>query len=199
VKMKTGFTLAYLVAPWPLWYLVFNVTGENFIYAMAVASSFLAILTMYVRDRLVWTRGGWAKAIGYGIVSTVALYVAFLLGDRAASLIGLGRGVESVYSMIRSTHTVILPVLLAWIGLCEEIYWRGGLQEGLLSGFKIPWLVSSVPYSLVHVLTFNPILVPAAWIVGVIVGFSAYRAGLASSVIAHIAWLEVIVVIAPTR
>ena len=81
----------------------------------------------------------------------------------------------------------------------EEVYWRGGFQENLLKerfgDFR--WLFSSIVYSLVHVVTLNLVLVAAAFVVGVVLGYTAKRFGLSSAIIAHVVWLLLVIIIAP--
>jgi hypothetical protein len=80
----------------------------------------------------------------------------------------------------------------------EEIYWRGGLQEILKNyGFSRPWLASTILYTLVHIVTLNLILIFAAFIVGIIMGVSAYKYGLFTPILLHIIWLQLIIIIIP--
>jgi len=90
---------------------------------------------------------------------------------------------------------------LGVIGFMEEIYWRGYLQGYMIEslygrGFK-SLILSSVYYTAVHVPTGNPPLAAAALIVGLILGYIALKAGVVSSIAAHIVWLEMVVVYAP--
>ena len=54
-------------------------------------------------------------------------------------------------------------------------------------------------YFVVHVVTFNPILVIAAFIVGLMLGVVAEKMGIVGSIIGHTLWLELILVIFPVR
>jgi len=76
----------------------------------------------------------------------------------------------------------------------------GGLQ-GLLREMNLDGhvLVASMMYFVVHVVTFNPILVIAAFIVGLMLGVVAEKMGIVGSIIGHTLWLELILVIFPVR
>ena len=68
-----------------------------------------------------------------------------------------------VYTMLYSqgSKLVMAPLLLV-IGVSEEVYWRGGVQGYLRKNStlfgKVPWLGSTALYTVVHLLTLNPIL-----------------------------------------
>jgi CAAX amino terminal protease family. len=107
-----------------------------------------------------------------------------------------------VYAMIRrSISKYALAVALVIIGIMEELYWRGGLQE-LMRGVggiarREPWLLSMTYYTLIHISTLNPALVAGAFAVGLIDGLLADKVGLTASTITHILWLELMMVILP--
>jgi|Deesub1362A_J573_1020465.scaffolds.fasta_scaffold00001_561 hypothetical protein len=196
--MSRAGDITYIFLPFILWILTFVVLREYFLILMMVSTSILGFLTLlFYREKVFW--GDAKKNIIIGASMAISLYFVFVVGDVATAVIGLHAYVEDVYSMINTvSNTAGLVFGLVWIGVMEEIYWRGGLQglfAGKYGGYQ--WLVSTVPYTLVHVATLNPILVLAAFIVGLAMGWTAYRYGIITSSIAHVIWILLVVVIAP--
>ncbi|MCE4613150.1 MAG: CPBP family glutamic-type intramembrane protease [Desulfurococcales archaeon] len=167
---------------------VFN-SGGDLVYSMAIGSSFLAAITVAVYG--VQVKGLFnlgPAALALSPIYALALYASFYAGYRASLVLGMGADVEKVYSMVYPSIDRL--ALLALISLSEEVYWRGGVQELLVRRrMGKPWWLASIPYSLVHVSSGIPVLVPAALVAGLILGHAASRLGLAASTLAHYSWL----------
>lgn len=195
--------ILYFALPLVLWPMVFLVFSNSFVYAMGIAAAALAIFTLWRHRKLVaWKRGGAAKILAWGILGAVILYLVFLAGYYLAIFTGTVAYVHLIYSLIYSqASTIIIVILLALIGVCEEIYWRGGVQgyvEKHSKRFrKAPWVVSTAFYSLVHIATLNPILVLAAFFVGLVTSLLERKHGIAASAMAHVLWIEAIIVFLP--
>ncbi len=195
--------IIYLVLPVILWPLVFIVFQGYFVYAMSVATLVLAVFSLWkFRKSIKWNSGKTQWVISAGIIGAILLYLVFLAGYYLAAASGLGSYVGLIYSMIYAQGSkIVVFALLAVIGICEEIYWRGGLQGYVQKHSKrfknAPWIVTTAYYSLVHLSTLNPILVLAAFFVGLITSLTANRYGIAASAIAHILWIEAIIIFLP--
>lgn len=195
--------ILYLALPLLLWPVVFIVFSHSFVYAMSVATFILAAFSLWrYRGNITWSRKGAARMAAAGIIGAVALYLAFLAGYYLSVATGMGSYVGLVYSMIYSqAPRAVIFVLLALIGLFEEIYWRGGMQGYAAKHSRrfgsIPWLASTIYYSLVHISTLNPVLVLAALLVGLVTSIIADRYGILASAMAHIAWIEAIIIFLP--
>lgn len=192
--------VVYVALPALLWPLSFDVLKSHFVYAMAASTLLLGALTLaWFPNRVRWFRASRAVAVLLGVVFAFVMYAVFLGGYAFLALLHLSSYVDVVYATVGgTTGGYTLPVALVLIGLMEEIYWRGGLQElarRLLSGE--PWVLSTTYYTLVHVSTFNPALVAGALVVGLIDGLLADKVGLAAAAITHILWLELIMVALP--
>jgi len=116
--------------------------------------------------------------------------------------LGIGGLVGNVYQMIYgSVAKMRLIVLLFFIAIFEEIYWRGALQAYVKKNSKIltnyTWIITALYYGLVHIAALNLILVVAALVVGFVTSFVAEKYGILSSIITHIVWIELIVVFLP--
>ncbi len=201
IKIKD---LAFILLPVLLWPLSFIVLKSVFIYAMLASTFLLAILSIsFYRSIIPWKRlSNNLSLIAIGLVGALILSIIFFFGNFAATSLSLHGLVSNVYQMIYgSSNTILLFVTLAVIGIFEEIYWRGALQayiERNAKGLsKIPWAATAIYYALVHVSTFNIVLVAAAAIVGLVTGILAYRYGIIPSIITHVAWIEIVVLFLP--
>jgi len=86
------------------------------------------------------------------------------------------------------------------IGFGEEIFWRGYLQRILSSKYsKYAALALTVFfYTAVHIPTLNPVLILAAFIVGIYWGLMfIWRGNIVAALISHMVWDPLIFVIAP--
>ena len=195
--------IAYLLLPIVLWPIVFMAFSGTFVYAMAAATVFLAILTLALHPELVsWNKGRLTASLLYGLIGAAVLYLAFFMGYLAALALGLSGYVSLVYSLIYAQAPRLLVFLmLLVIGVSEEIYWRGGVQGFFNKHSKRfkgrGWMASTAYYSLVHLSTLNPILVVAAFLVGLISSLLAQKRGIAASIVAHVFWIELIIIFLP--
>ncbi len=197
--------IVYLGLPLVLWPISFVVLQSEFIFALAVSTAILAALTLlFYRKNVRWTRGSSKLAVlAFGAASAIVLYLIFVAGGMLTTALGLGSYVSNVYASIYGTQGkgTLTIILLAVIGIFEEIYWRGGVQgyaEANLERFaKAPWIASTAYYAFVHISTLNPILVVAALVVGLVAGIVAHKAGVLASIVTHVLWIEAIVIFIP--
>ncbi|MCE4617707.1 MAG: CPBP family glutamic-type intramembrane protease [Desulfurococcales archaeon] len=190
-----GFTLTYIIAPWLLWPFAFILLSEHFITGMTIATAILGGLTLWKFGLLLDRKLDRRKLLVI-IVYTIILFLAFAGGDKLVDILGLNQGVTQVYRSVGRSPMLILP--LAWIGVWEEVYWRGGLQEKIIvERLGLPWVYSAIPYSLVHISTGNPVLVAAALVVGIVLGHEAHHYGITASSITHVSWLYLVLILIP--
>ena len=197
--------IAYLLLPLVLWPVSFILLRQYFAYAMLASSFALALFTALVYREIVLIKGGSAVlSILWGIVGAIALYAIFIAGAYVLRQMGLYSGVEAVYSMVYSQGTgIVLAAGLGMIGIFEEVYWRYGLQRlfgsagGVLA--KFAWVFAALFYGATHFLTANLVLVLAAFVVGIVTSWIASRRGIMASIITHIVWIEMIILVWPPR
>ena len=114
--------------------------------------------------------------------------------------------VENVYSMKAGLPPWTIAILLLFlIGPAEEFFWRGYVQRTL--GKLLPgehasdhaFLLTAAVYALVHVWSFNFMLVMAALTAGLVWGL-VYRlrpAWLPALVVSHAVWDALVFIIIP--
>lgn len=134
------------------------------------------------------------RKILLGIGSAILLYFVFWAGNYLSrQWFGFaGEGIQDVYSFKGdAAHYRILVLMAFIIGPGEELFWRGVLQRwfsyrsGTLKGFVMATLL----YTAVHVFSFNPMLIVAAFVAGLFWGYMYYRyKSLLMNIVSHTVW-----------
>lgn len=190
-----------------LWFYMFSPwTGHltNFWLAMSLAAGILTYMTIkFTPDVKIHIEKPLLQVLA-GIGIAFALWGVFWIGDKASVwLFDFARPqVDNVYAMKTGLPDwAICLLLLAVIGPAEELFWRGYVQRtlsGLLSGNKAFFITAAV-YALVHIWSFNFMLVMAALVAGAVWGV-IYRfcpKALPALVISHALWDALVFVILP--
>lgn len=139
-----------------------------------------------------------------GIAIAFALWGIFYLGDKISQLIfPFARGeVDRVYGMKAGADASLTAILLlVLIGPSEEMFWRGYIQKRMaeIYGPTSAFVVTTLVYALVHIWSFNFMLVMAAFVAGAVWGL-IYRLKpslLPALVISHALWDALVFVILP--
>lgn len=143
-----------------------------------------------------------------GIVIAFALWGIFWIGDKVSSwMFAFARPeVDSVYAMKTGLPTWLIAVLLlCLIGPAEELFWRGYVQRTMsrILGGKNPedkaFIITAVIYALVHIWSFNFMLIMAALVAGLVWGL-IYRLrpqALPALIISHALWDVLVFVLLP--
>jgi membrane protease YdiL (CAAX protease family) len=144
-----------------------------------------------------------AKDIIIGVVSAVVLYGIFYAGNEISRMLFdfSEAQVGSVYAMKDGQNPVVLALaLLFWIGPAEEIFWRGYIQRALAGrkGQIAALIVTALIYALVHVWSFNFMLIMAALVCGAYWGLLyMLNKNLLTVLISHALWDVAVFIIFP--
>ena len=143
-----------------------------------------------------------------GVAIAWALWGIFWVGDKASAfLFSFARpGVDAVYAMKSGMAPgEIAVLLLVLIGPAEELFWRGYVQRTLsqlLPGPRaadLAFVCTALIYALVHIWSFNFMLVMAALVAGAVWGL-LYRLcpkALPALIVSHALWDALVFVILP--
>jgi len=196
-----------------LWFYMFSPWTQgkpNFWLVMTFSALFLtgtALLFTPEGKRFPKVEKPWHQLIG-GIVLAFLLWGIFWVGDKASSwLFSFARPeVDAVYSMKQGLPAwAIGLLLLLLIGPAEEFFWRGYVQRtlsGLLGGEhpeNKAFLLTAVIYALVHIWSFNFMLIMAALVAGLVWGF-VYRCNpkaLPALIVSHALWDVLVFILLP--
>ena len=154
-----------------LWFFMFSPwTSGIFNFWTAMSFSAIVLMNMAFALRPQWwiedVKFDW-KNIAGGVGLAVVLWGVFWLGDKASAwLFDFARPqVELIYGMKTGENPWLLSILLLiLIGPAEEIFWRGYVQNALSKRWSpnVGFIVATLVYALVHIWSFNFMLVMAA-------------------------------------
>ena len=143
-----------------------------------------------------------------GILIAFVLWGIFWVGDKLSALMfDFARPeVDAVYAMKTGLPSgIIALLLLVLIGPAEELFWRGYVQRTLsriLPGNRastMAFILTTLVYALVHIWSFNFMLIMAALVAGAVWGL-IYRLcpkALPALIISHALWDALVFVILP--
>ena len=194
----------YMFSPWthgaPNFWIIMSASAVV-LTSLALAFSHDAKSAFKIEKPLLQVLGG--------IVLAFVLWGIFWIGDKLSSMLfDFARpGVDAVYSMKEGVPSWLIVVLLLFlIGPAEELFWRGYVQ-GTLSrllagrrfGADIALLLTALVYALVHIWSFNFMLIMAALIAGTVWGlvFRLCPKALPALVVSHALWDALVFVILP--
>lgn len=189
-----------------LWFYMFSpwTAGlTNFWYTMTASALILIFMA--------WTLGRDTQfpipnfqQILLGLALAAALWGVFWVGDKLSSLMfGFARGqVDSIYGMKTGTQPWLIALLLLFIiGPAEELFWRGFVQRELSLhwGENCGFVVTTAIYTLIHLWSFNFMLIMASLVCGIVWG-GLYRLRpqwLPALVVSHAVWDACVFVVFP--
>ena len=189
-----------------LWFLMFSPwTSQffNFWIAMVISATILITISLTQRKSILDQFNFNWKVIGFGLLSAVVLWMVFYLGDFFSKMLfDFARPqVDSIYAMKEGQNKILLILgLLFIIGPAEEIFWRGYVQDRLIGkyGEWKAFIITTLIYALVHIWSFNFMLVMAALICGIFWGLMyRYSKNLVPLVISHAVWDVAVFILFP--
>jgi membrane protease YdiL (CAAX protease family) len=189
------------------WFWMFSPWTKGFFSfwpVMCLATGILAGSAMVIDGKSVFrSNHKLTFDIAIGLISAVGLYAIFFIGKHLSEFIlpFAGGQIGRVYeTRAQGNLWIVGTLLLFWIGPAEEIFWRGFVQRrlGQRYGLIVAFAQTLVIYTLVHIWSFNLMLLAAAFICGFVWGsmywiFGSIRPGL----ISHAVWDVLIFVLFP--
>jgi uncharacterized protein len=200
-----GVALAFL-----LWHVVFVVRPGNFFLLMGSSTALLMLLAVAAGAKPHRSDLTLQHVLG-GLGAALLLYLIFLAGNEALKLarswLGLfpdrSQRLESVYATRGSFSPLLTGLLLLFpIGLGEELFWRGLVQQRLGARLgRWPGLfLTAALYAAVHLSSGNPVLVLAALACGLFWGgLYAWTGSLVLVLVSHLVWDPLIFLLFPIR
>lgn len=158
-----------------LWFAMFSPwTGGQLNFWLVMSGAAVVLCVMGV-----WPGHGFRKQFRFsvtdvaaGCISAAVLWGIFCAGDFFSSLLfDFARPqVDDIYRMKADENPLLVGALLVLlIGPAEEIFWRGYMQRTLAARYG-EWTalaVTALTYALIHVWSFNFMLMMAALVCGV--------------------------------
>ncbi|MCF0176170.1 MAG: CPBP family intramembrane metalloprotease [Bacteroidales bacterium] len=187
-----------------LWFLMFNPwMGLQAVFWPAMAISSAILLYFSFRRGDIRLRCDW-KQIIIGVAIAAALWGIFWLGNKiSCALFNFSRPqVDSIYAMGGEMGKWIIALQLIFLtGPAEEIFWRGFVQQSLAEekGPFAAMCITLTIYALIHIWSFNFMLIMAAMVAGAVWGLLYWLkpSWLPALVISHALWDAAVFVIFP--
>lgn len=181
-----------------LWFLMFSPWTApyiNFWYMMTASAVILIILSLPSVIKSQERMAPLGRGLLIGAAIAVFMWMVFYVGDKVSQwMFDFARPqVDTIYGMKGTTSQIYIAIaLLLVIGPAEELFWRGYVQEKMqtLWGKNTGFIVATLVYTLIHIWSFNFMLIMAALVCGVCWGF-IYRLDrrlLPALVVSHALW-----------
>ncbi len=193
-----------------LWFVMFSPWTSiylNFWAAMSISAGILILMSFALEKEWKSQFHLDIKSVIIGLVSACLLWGVFYIGNfLSIRLFDFASGqINSIYSLRDgNNYNLIALLLLFWIGPAEVIFWQGYIQRnwmeqfGNFKGFFFTILI----YSLVHIWSFNFILVMAACVCGIFWGLMYWLIkpkNLLPLLISHAVWDTMVFIIFPIQ
>ena len=186
-----------------LWFVTFYLSWSCFWIKISFSAASLAILSLLLKPIPKKKLAFDGKALIIGLVSAAILYFIFWSAKLISTTVlpFAGHQIGGIYDKGTGTPMWMIALLLFFItGPCEELYWRGYLQDNLMKRFGPwqGWLLATAIYAGVHIWSFNFMLIGAAGVAGAFWGAMYWRLNnLAPVIISHSVWSMIIFALFP--
>jgi membrane protease YdiL (CAAX protease family) len=186
-----------------LWFVTFYLTWSTFWLKISLSAAALAGISLWIEPNRKQQFRFTLPSIVIGLLSAGMLYGIFWMGRAVSTAIFpfADHQIGGIYGIGEGTSMWVIALLLFLVtGPCEEIYWRGYLQENLMRRFgrRQGWLLATGVYAVVHIWSLNFMLIGAAAVAGLFWGaMYRYLGNLAPVIISHSIWSGVIFAVFP--
>jgi len=176
----------------------------NFWLGMLIAATNLILISFFADKNGFKTNFQFQwKWIPIGLISAGILYGIFFAGNFFSNLLFdfAKHQVDNIYTIKEDSNLLNISLLLfILIGPAEEIFWRGYIQKNIEEryGENKAFISTAIIYALVHIWSFNFMLIMAAFICGLFWGwmYKKYK-NIIPGIISHSVWDVVIFSIFP--
>lgn len=181
-----------------LWFIMFSPWTSPYLpFWSCMSASAIILITLSI-----FFDGSWLKKLRFtaknillGVAIAFVLWCVFYIGDKVSQLMfDFARPeVDAIYTLkSESENWIIGFTLLFLIGPAEELFWRGFIQAKLSDIYNpdAAFIITVATYTIVHIWSFNFMLVMAAMVAGGFWGL-LYRLKpnwLTALVISHSLW-----------
>ncbi|HNY64846.1 MAG TPA: type II CAAX endopeptidase family protein [Deltaproteobacteria bacterium] len=186
-----------------LWFFSFSMEVLNFWIKITLSASILGVIAVRAGALKENTLRFDPRAVAEGILLAALLWLVFWTGHFVSSLVFpfAPDQVGAIYGKGQGFSTWVIFLLLLFVtGPCEEIFWRGYLQKGLMERFG-RWqgfAVATTIYTGIHLCSLNFMLVGAAAVAGAFWGLLYLRYGrLDTLIVCHSVWSAFIFAVFP--
>ena len=192
---KTAFSAITATIFWFIMFSPWTAPYLNFWTMMSCSAVILTTLASIFHPGIWKTLVPGCKDLTLGIAIAAALWGIFWVGDKLSSMIfGFARPqVDLIYGIKEGASFWTLSALLLFlIGPAEELFWRGYIQKSISDkkGADFALILTTAIYTLVHIPSFNFMLVMAAMTAGAVWGllYRFFPERLPAIVISHAIW-----------
>ncbi len=187
-----------MFSPWTSQYL-------NFWLSMSFSALILICMSFILRKNLKAEFRPNTKSLLLGVVSACLLWVVFYIGDYLSTLLFdfAKPQVASIYGLRDGTQNILIALVLFFlVGPAEVIFWQGLIQSTMMQqyGNWKGFIITTIIYSLVHIFSFNFMLIMAALVCGTFWGFMYMLfkpRNLVPLVISHALWDVLVFILFP--
>lgn len=189
-----------------LWFIMFSPWTSihiNFWIAMACSAAFLWAMSAFFDKNFSKQFSFNVKDLVIGLMSAAVLYGVFVVGNYLSTqwFDFAGTQIQGIYGMKEGQNLVLVGVLLTvLIGPAEEIFWRGYVQKqlGAKYGDWFAVLITVLIYTLVHIWSFNFMLIMAAMVCGLFWGILyKYHKNILTLIVSHAVWDVAVFILIP--
>lgn len=160
----------------------------------------MAVAAVIVREPVLSSRVGSVAAAlagaGVGITLFLGTRVFLVLASRWTPF---QRQTAEIYGRRGPTSLAEAAMLAGVAAVCEELFWRGLFQSRLAEGGRLPGAVLTwVAYVAVNLPSVSLPIVAGAFVGGAVwVGLAAWTGGVLASIVCHLVWTELMLVLPP--
>ena len=186
-----------------LWFVTFYLGWGIFWVKISFSAALLAAVSIWLQPNRKKQLRFNGKSLLMGLFSAAVLYFIFWLGKQISNALFTfaDHQIGDIYGIGTNTPLWAITLLLFFItGPSEELFWRGYLQDNLMKRFGKGkgWIAATAIYALVHIWSFNFMLIGAAAVAGLFWGgMYRYHDNLAPVIISHAVWSSVIFAVFP--